>query len=166
MAAPSTIAAADWAIGMVEMTEQETSDGQKTGTYVGSVPEGITTPGDYYIEYCLGATPAPGAAIIGVQDVVWGGAAAVTGAEGVVLATGQDEAIATSLLDLTDGIETGFSLRHALRLIAAILAGKVSGAGSGTEVFKGLDGTTVRCTVTVDPVGNRTSIIYAPDTPD
>ena len=43
---------------------------------------------------------------------------------------------------------------------AASAAGKVSGAGSGTETFKGLDGTTTRLTVTVDASGNRTGVTY------
>lgn len=69
---------------------------------------------------------------------------------------------ADALLDRTNGIETGKTVRQAMRIMAAVLAGKVSGAGTGTEVFKGLDGSTVRVTVTTDPAGNRTNVGYTP----
>jgi hypothetical protein len=48
----------------------------------------------------------------------------------------------------------------ALDIIAALVAGKISGAGSGTEVFKSLDKTTTRATVSADNTGNRTDVIY------
>jgi hypothetical protein len=69
---------------------------------------------------------------------------------------------ADGLLDRTNAIETGKTLRQAMRLIAAVLAGKVTGAGTGAETFKGLDGSTVRVEVTTDPAGNRTNVNYTP----
>ncbi len=48
----------------------------------------------------------------------------------------------------------------ATQIIAASVIGIISGAGTGTEVFKGLDKTTTRATVTVDASGNRSAIIY------
>tara|TARA_R100000458_G_C8277677_1_gene253298 strand:- start:644 stop:1399 length:756 start_codon:yes stop_codon:yes gene_type:complete len=54
----------------------------------------------------------------------------------------------------------GKTLPEALQLIAAVLCGQVSGAGTGTEVFKGLDASTTRVTVAVDSSGNRTSVTY------
>ena len=45
--------------------------------------------------------------------------------------------------------------------INAVISGKASGAGSGTEVFVGMDGSTVRVTGTVDDDGNRTAVVYA-----
>ena len=65
------------------------------------------------------------------------------------------------LLDQTNGIETGMTVRQATRIMAAVLAGKVSGAGSGTESFTGLDGSTLRVQVTADAAGNRTSVGYS-----
>lgn len=62
-----------------------------------------------------------------------------------------------------EGDETpidGKSLAAALRYIAAICAGKISGAQTGQETFKGLDGTTTRVVVDVDESGNRTSVTY------
>ena len=67
---------------------------------------------------------------------------------------------ADGLLDRTDGIESNKTLRQAMRIMAAVLAGKVSGAGSGDESFTGLDGSTLRVEVTTDPAGNRTNVNY------
>lgn len=53
----------------------------------------------------------------------------------------------------------GKTLQQVLQIMAAILAGKVSGAGSGVETFKGLDGATDRVVVTTDPAGNRTNVV-------
>lgn len=43
---------------------------------------------------------------------------------------------AATLLDLADGIETGLTPRQALRLIASVIAGLTTGAGTNTEVFR------------------------------
>jgi len=45
------------------------------------------------------------------------------------------------------------------RLMASVLLGKVSGAGSGTETFRDLGDTKNRVTVTVDNSGNRTAVV-------
>jgi hypothetical protein len=79
------------------------------------------------------------------------------------LSTDERNAIADALLDRADGVEAGKTLRRALRIIAAILAGKVSGAGSGTETFEGLDGSTTRVVVSTDAIGNRLNVNYTPD---
>lgn len=65
---------------------------------------------------------------------------------------------ATGLLDLAAGVETGHTLRQTLRLMASVLVGKVSGAGTGTEVFRDVNDTKDRVTATVDLDGNRTAI--------
>jgi hypothetical protein len=70
------------------------------------------------------------------------------------------ESNADALLDRADGIEANTTLRQAMRIVAAVLAGKVSGAGSGNEQFTGLDGATLRVEVTTDPAGNRTNVTY------
>ena len=56
-------------------------------------------------------------------------------------------------------VEDGKTMREVLRIMAAVLAGKVGGAGTGTETFKGLDGTTDRVISTVDASGNRTAVV-------
>lgn len=50
----------------------------------------------------------------------------------------------------------GKTLPIATRIIAAAVSGTLSGALSGTEVVKGLDGTTTIATATIDTSGNRT----------
>lgn len=80
-------------------------------------------------------------------------------ASGAVLINETD--VATALLDLADAIETGITPRKAIRLMSAILGGLVSGAQSGSEVFKGLgqaSGGTTRATVTADSSGNRSAV--------
>jgi hypothetical protein len=55
----------------------------------------------------------------------------------------------------------GKSLTQALQIIAAAVAGRVSGAGTGTEVFLGMDDAgTTRLSVTVDTDGNRSAVTY------
>lgn len=65
---------------------------------------------------------------------------------------------ADALLDRINAVDTGLTPRQTLRLIAAILAGKVSGAGTGSETFRAFDDSKDRVTVTVDGSGNRSSI--------
>lgn len=79
---------------------------------------------------------------------------------GYALTTAERDSIAAAWLDLTNGIETGVTPRQALQRIGAVIAGKVSGAGTGSEVFVGLDNATDRVTVTVDGSGNRTAVSY------
>ena len=71
------------------------------------------------------------------------------------------DAIADGLLDRVNGIENNVTLRQAVRVMAAVLAGKVSGAGSGDEKFMGLDGLTLRVEVAADAAGNRTNVNYS-----
>ena len=66
----------------------------------------------------------------------------------------------TYLLDEED-IETGLTLRQALRLIAAATGGKVSGGGTTTITFRSaIADDQDRITATVDNDGNRTAITY------
>lgn len=68
---------------------------------------------------------------------------------------------ADALLDRANAVEVGVSVRHALRLFGAILGAKLSGAGSGTEVFRSaVADDKDRVTATVDSNGNRTAITY------
>ena len=65
-----------------------------------------------------------------------------------------------NLLDWPDAVETGVTIRQALRIMGAVLAGKVSGGGTGTEIFVGLDSLSTRVSVTVDAAGNRSAVTY------
>jgi hypothetical protein len=72
------------------------------------------------------------------------------------LPTAAENATAVSSINID-----GQTLQAALRIIGAIVAGEVSGAGTVTEVFVGLDGTTTRATMTVDASGNRSVAVYS-----
>lgn len=66
---------------------------------------------------------------------------------------------ADALLDRADAIETGLTLRGAMRLQSAALAGKVSGAQTTTEVFRNaVADSKARLTFTVDADGNRSNV--------
>lgn len=78
-----------------------------------------------------------------------------------VMTTAAMNAIANQLLDLANTIETGLTVRQALRAALAVLAGEADGAGSGSERFwAAVANHKARVTVTADPDGNRTSITY------
>lgn len=78
----------------------------------------------------------------------------------MTLTVGERDAAAAALLDLAAAIEAGLTVRQLLRLVGATLAGKVSGAGSGTEVFRNaVADSKDRVTATVDASGNRTAIV-------
>lgn len=58
------------------------------------------------------------------------------------------------------GLEVGFSAADMMRLMSAVLLGEVTGAGTGLETFKSIDGVTDRVISTVDTLGNRESVTY------
>ena len=60
--------------------------------------------------------------------------------------------------DLANGIEPSLTPRQALRLIAAALAGKLTGADGTTITIRDVGDTKNRIIATVDASGNRTSI--------
>lgn len=63
---------------------------------------------------------------------------------------------------MTYAVETGWTMEEMLRITTAVLAGKVSGAGTGTEVFRDINDTKNRVTATVDSSGNRSAITLDP----
>lgn len=64
------------------------------------------------------------------------------------------------LLDQED-VESGLTLRQALRLVTAAMAGKISGGGTATETFRNAVADSAnRMVATVDSSGNRTAITY------
>ena len=69
--------------------------------------------------------------------------------------------VANAILDAVDGVEDGLTVRHALRLIAAATAGKLSGAATTTITIRNAfvdDKDRIIATVTGD--GDRTAITY------
>lgn len=83
---------------------------------------------------------------------------AATG-DAMTLTAGERNSIAAALLDLANGVETGYTMRQTLRVVAAALAGILSGALTSTVLVQKLGGGTVRITATVDAAGNRSAIV-------
>jgi hypothetical protein len=94
--------------------------------------------------------PVPGAYIERTQSAAY--AVTSIGAGG---ATPAD--IATAVWG--NQVEGTYTAEQIMRLMAAVLAGKVSGAGTGTEVFRAVNDSTDRVTISVTPEGNRTKVI-------
>jgi hypothetical protein len=159
MVALGSVSDADWAAGIITLAEQQTGNGTPTGIYAGDFPAAIAASGEYHVLYFLGTAAQPQSAAVGVQDIWWNGIAAISPAA-ITLPSAEREAIATALLDLADAVD-GKTPRQALAIIAAVLAGKVSGAGSGVETFRSLDDAANRVVVTADAVGNRTNVTYS-----
>lgn len=83
----------------------------------------------------------------------------VTNLSGVVSdLTSAVSALPTTILDLSNGVETSITLRQALRLILAASAGKLSGAATTTVTIRNVGDTVNRITATVDSDGNRTAV--------
>jgi hypothetical protein len=59
-------------------------------------------------------------------------------------------------------VESGVTLRQAMRVMMAVLAGKVTGGSGPTTVFRDVNDTKDRVTSTVDSSGNRSSVIIDP----
>lgn len=74
------------------------------------------------------------------------------------LATDAAQEIADAILDRAAGVETGYTLRQAMRLILAALAGKLSGAGGSTVTIRDVTDTKSRIIATVDVDGNRSAL--------
>ena len=67
--------------------------------------------------------------------------------------------VEAAVMDKTDGIETGLTFRQSLRLASAVLFGRRSGTGSGTEIFNAaVTNAKARVTGTIDGSGNRTNV--------
>lgn len=73
------------------------------------------------------------------------------------LSSSERDAVAAALLDLAARVETGMTLRQALRILTAVLAGKSSGFPD-SPVFRDVNDTKPRVTATLDDDGNRTAV--------
>ena len=78
--------------------------------------------------------------------------------DAMTLTSGERNSVATALLDLANGVETGITTRQALRATLAALAGKVSGMDTNAPVFRSGDDSVDRITATTDANGNRSAI--------
>lgn len=68
------------------------------------------------------------------------------------------DANADALLDRVGGVETGYTVRQAMRIILAALAGKLSGAAGTTVSIRDVGDTKDRVVALVDADGNRTAV--------
>lgn len=91
----------------------------------------------------------------GIADKVWAALAAANNAPGSMgELLNSAGAAADPLLGVVEGTLT---LRDVQRIVLAVLAGQVTGAGTGTETFKGQAGES-RVVSVVDNDGNRSSV--------
>lgn len=79
----------------------------------------------------------------------------IEGSALAALPTTEREGVADAMLDRANGIETGWTLRKAMRLITAVLAGKSSNGGT---TYRNVTDTKPRVTATLDGDGNRTAV--------
>lgn len=103
------------------------------------------------------------ASVTGAVGSVTGAVGSVTA--GVTVTTNNDKTGYTlsntgidNILDRTDGVETSFTLRQALRLMLAALAGKLSGAATSTVTIRDVNDSKNRLVATVDADGNRSAV--------
>lgn len=57
-------------------------------------------------------------------------------------------------------IETGLTAREAMRILAAVVAGRAEASGSSISFYNALGDNTVRVEATVDGTGNRTGMVW------
>jgi hypothetical protein len=112
---------------------------------------------DTEVASILAAVDTEVAAIKAKTDNLPASPAAVGSA--MTLTSGERESIAAAHLDLAAGVETGLTVRQAMRLVAAAAAGKLSGAGTTTVVVRNaVADSKNRITATVDDDGNRSAV--------
>ncbi len=109
-----------------------------------------------YIDTEVAAIVTAVLAVKAKTDNLPGSPAAVGSA--MTLTSGERTDIATAAQDLIDGIEAGYTPRQAQRLMLSALAGKVSGAGAGTPIFRDVNDTKNRISATTDSDGDRSAV--------
>jgi hypothetical protein len=111
------------------------------------------------------AVAPDGTSIYGVWPNSAGAAASSSSSAAAAdLSTTAVSAVVAAVLDGADGIEPGLTTRQALRLMAAMLFGQVSGGNTGTEVFKAAKtAAKTRVTVTATATGDRTAVVIDPN---
>jgi hypothetical protein len=86
---------------------------------------------------------------------------AVTVGTVTTLTNKTDFSLSTAGVDaiLDDVIEGAVTLRHSIRLLNSLVAGKSSGGGTASLVYRDLGDTKPRLTYTVDSSGNRSAVV-------
>lgn len=100
----------------------------------------------------VGTTEESGLTNAGIANSVWSYIIGASEAQDLLAAAG---AAGDPLLGVVEGTLT---LRDVQRIVLSVLAGQVTGAGTGTETFKGQSGED-RVVSTVDTNGNRSSVV-------
>lgn len=125
---------------------------------VGAMSSGVITS-TVIAANAIGASELATDAVTEISDAVWASATrTLTSLAASVLSTDAAEEIATALLDLADGVETGWTVRKALRIMAAALAGELTGAATTTITIRDIADAKTRITATVDSNGNRSAL--------
>lgn len=136
--------------------------GNVGGNVTGSVGS-IATGGIAAASFAAGAIDATAIAsnAIAAAKIASGAITSAKFAAGAVdaaaLATDAANEVADALLDRASAVD-GYTPRQFWRLVGSVLAGKLSGAGTTTEVFRDMADTKARVTATVDSSGNRSAI--------
>lgn len=157
-AATPTVTLADGAHG----GGATTITGNITGNLSGSVGS---------VTGSVGSVSGAVASVTGSVGSVTGAVGSVTA--GVTVTTNNDKTgyslttapptadeTADAILDRANGVETSWTLRQALRVILASLAGKLSGAATTTATIRDVGDAKNRIVATVDADGNRTAVTY------
>ncbi len=170
-----SLAAGKNAEGSAAGVATATATGQLVVSGAGSAAGAATVSGNLQAALGAAGSSAGVATASGsIQALAWatGSAAGVATTSAVRYATGElvgsiapavtleAASFSAYLLDEED-VETGLTLRQALRVIAAATAGKVSGGGTSTITIRNAvaDGAN-RIVATVDSNGNRSAITY------
>jgi len=66
--------------------------------------------------------------------------------------------ISSALLSLTNGVETGVTVKQALRAVLAFVSGKADGGNTTPQHYRDPGDTVDRITFTVDANGNRSAV--------
>jgi hypothetical protein len=144
---PNTIAAALWNYLTSAMATS------------GSIGELLKTQLDTNVASRLAEADylAPDNSTIGTIATSTGNLPGAPAAVSDILSTTQ---IANAILDEANAIETGWTVRQALKVILAALGGKLSGAATSAVVVRDLNDSKNRISATVDVNGNRSAVTY------
>ena len=130
-----------------------TAFGGTAGTFSGGRPEVNTShaAGTAWNSGAIGASTLASDTIAAAKIA----SDAITAAK---VASDVGDEFATSLLDLSAGVETNRTVCQALRIMLSALAGKASGLATTTAVYRDTNDSKDRITATVDASGNRSAV--------
>lgn len=106
----------------------------------------------------LGIQAPGGSDPVAIANQVWAQSTAPT-AEQIATEVSAPDAATIAAQVWSQAIEAGLSAEEVTRIMFSVLAGKVSGAGTGTESFRDAADTKDRLVVTVDQDGNRSAVV-------